>query len=266
MLPVRECGTSIVDIKWMVWKQNPAQVTHSQDAMQFDHALTWFPGSWRSSPCSWGFLVSAAGTCSCRSCSTRTPTGRPPWEFQHWQRRPLHRHGRVGYFSSTPGRRKKKNKQCFVRTSPMTFSLKASQSIPHTVQKGFIGPKYMHSDIICKKVSLRLVNVDKMVMNGFYSSFIESELLPWSGSLSLKDKNKLSHPMRVSQRSSTWASTFPLSLPSESLRRLMRFSHIPSSHCTPISRYTNQDTGSAIHGGALKGTLSFNPSTIRFLK
>ena len=59
----------------------------------------------------------------------------------------------------------------------MTFSLKAGQSIPHTVQQGFIGPKYMHSDIICKKVSLRLVNVDKMVMNGFYSSFIESELL-----------------------------------------------------------------------------------------
>lgn len=64
--------------------------------------LTWFPGSWWFSPYSWGSLVSAAGTCSCHSCSRRTPAEHPLWEFQRWQKRPLHQRGRGGYSSSTP--------------------------------------------------------------------------------------------------------------------------------------------------------------------
>lgn len=66
--------------------------------------LTWFPGSWWSSPCSWGFLVSAAETCNCHSCSRQTPAAHPLWGSQHWQKRPLHQHGKGDYFSNTPAK------------------------------------------------------------------------------------------------------------------------------------------------------------------
>ena len=67
----------------------------------------------------------------------------------------------------------------------------------------------VNTDTICKKGQQRLYflrklnsfNVDKVMLSLFYKSFIESVLtfsfIAWYGGISLRDKNNLSHIVKV---------------------------------------------------------------------
>lgn len=113
---------------------------------------TWSPGPWSSSPCSSDFQEIAAGSDSCRSCSTRTRAGRPLWGRRRSQRRPRHLRDTGGCSANTPIAQRGKHQSLicimqYIDKSIYSARLYLVIKVPKTKNKSSQSKSYL---VICR--------------------------------------------------------------------------------------------------------------------